>query len=646
MTPLANHEITSGVIRDKGHQRSILLATCAALMAVIASVSGLNVAQQEIAIELAASQTAVLWIVNAYTVALAAMLLPVGAVGDRWGRRPILLGGLALFVAASVASAMAPTVALMICARLASGIAAAMIMPVTLSVITSHFPEEDRPQAIGIWTAVAGGGGLLGMFVAAVLVDLSSWRWLFMPVIAFAGIAWVGTWKHVPNSRTEPEGPFDVAGSLLAVSGVGGLVLAIHEGPVRGWTEPLTLGLLFAGLASIAAFTFWELRSRAPLFDVRVFADRRLAAGSVTLVCAFAVLGGIMVVLFLYSQAVLGWSALRSMAGMMPMALAMMASSVLASRAVARLGLRTTMLAGIGIAATGIAGMAMQASTEGGYWSIAPWLATMAGGFGLAMTPSTESIARALPATRQGIASALNDATREFGTALGVASLGAVLASRYAGAIRTRLKSLPPEVADAVAEGISTATVVADGGGDRGLILSAAREAFIEGWGQSMWVGLTVTVLLFLFVLSRSWGPSETARNLATPLPQTSPMHSAPLHIGVVTSGETPTWIDASASDVELMRRLTKYLLPRSDYQLGADPTRRFRELASRGAWKEAVAVYFAAVGERWDREALILVSRSDEVVHGASHHTGGGNESSMRIRGGLDDAMTGDEPL
>lgn len=498
----------SPLITDRRRQRAVLLAICAALMAVIASVSGLNVAQREVAIAFGASQGTVIWIINAYTVALAAMLLPVGAVGDRWGRRPVLLAGLALFVLSSVGSALAPTAGAMIAARLACGVAAAMIMPVTLSVITSTFPEEDRSQAIGVWTAVAGGGGLLGMFAAALLVDLSSWRWLFAPVVVLACAAFAMVSSTVPDSRDGSAEPFDLAGALLSVVAVGGSVLAIHEGPTRGWTSPATLALLAAGMAAAAAFAEWERRRREPLLDVRVFGDRRLASGSLALVGAFAVLGGIMVVLFLHFQAVLGWSALRSMGGMMPMALAMMASSGLAPKVTARLGLRGTMLLGVGVAAAGLGGMAAWVSVAGGYLSVLPGMLVMAAGFGLAMTPSTEAITRALPAARQGVASALNDVTRELGTALGVASLGAVLSAGYGASIRARLAAHPREVTDAVAEGIGTAGEVAARAADPAAILAAAKDAFVDGWSQAMWVGLGVTAALFVFLLLR--GPSSS----------------------------------------------------------------------------------------------------------------------------------------
>lgn len=237
------------VIDDPRRRRAILIAVCIALMAVIASVTGLNVAQPELAVEFDASQSTVLWFINLYTISLAAFLLPFGALGDRLGRKPVLLVGLALFGAANVAAGVAGSSEVMLVARLAAGIGAAMIMPVTLAVITSTFPPEERSKGIGAWTAVAGGGGILGMYLSALLVDVASWRWLFVLPVALVLVAVVVIVRAVPDSREHTEHRFDVVGSILSVLAVVGLIYALHEGPVHGWSEPTTvLGLVGASL--------------------------------------------------------------------------------------------------------------------------------------------------------------------------------------------------------------------------------------------------------------------------------------------------------------------------------------------------------------------------------------------------------------
>ncbi|MEU8610614.1 MFS transporter [Actinoplanes sp. NPDC048791] len=501
---------TGTTINDPRRRRAILVAVCIALMAVIASVTGLNVAQQEIAVAFDASQSTVLWIINTYTISLAALLLPLGALGDRWGRRPVLLAGLIVFGAASAVAGLAPSTEVMIAARLLSGVGAAMIMPVTLAVITSTFPDEERSKAIGVWTAVAGGGGILGMYLSAVLVDLADWRWLFVLPVALVAVAVALALRSVPDSREESAHGFDIVGSLASVVAVVGLVLVLHEGPVRGWTTPVTLVSLLIGVLGTAGFVAWELRRTAPLLDVRLFRERGLAGGSLALLTVFGVQAGIFVVLFPFLQAVLGWSGLRSTLALMPMAAMMMLASGLAPRVAARVGGRSTMATGILLGGVGLALMATSVSIEDGYLSVLPGMLAMGLGMGLTQTPATEAITSALPRERQGVASALNDVTREFGTALGVALLGAVLSAGYRNAVDTRLDAIPPEAAGTAREGIANALAAADSaGGQAPALIRAAQESFVDGWQQAMWAGVGVMAVLFVYVLAR--GPLRTA---------------------------------------------------------------------------------------------------------------------------------------
>jgi len=498
-------------IQDPRQRRTILIGVCIALMAVIASVSGLNVAQPELTVAFDASQTEVLWFINIYTISLAALLLPLGAMGDRWGRRPMLLAGLFVFGTASAAAGLAPSAAIMLAARFLSGVGAAMIMPVTLAVITSTFPDEERSKAIGVWTGVAGGGGILGMYLSAVLVDLASWRWLFVLPVVLVVVAIVVALRSIPNSRAASGHGFDTVGSLSSVVAVVGLVLFLHEGPERGWTAPATLLSLLVGVIAVAGFVLWELRRQAPLLDVRLFRERRLASGSVSLLTVFGVQAGIFVVLFPYFQAVLGWSGLRSTLALMPMALLMMFASGLAPKVAARIGSRSTMASGIFLGVVGLVFMATFVSVDGGYLSILPGMLAMGLGMGLTMTPSTEAITSALPREHQGVASALNDVTREFGTALGVALLGAVLTAGYRGAMDSRLDGVPDDAARTAREGVANALAAADGAGPQARALTrAAQESFVDGWQQAMWAGAVVMAVLFVYVLAR--GPQRPAR--------------------------------------------------------------------------------------------------------------------------------------
>ena len=495
---------TGPTIADPRQRRAVLIAVCIALMAVVASVTGLNVAQPDLAVEFDASQGAVLWFINLYTISLAALLLPLGALGDRWGRKSVLLAGLALFGAANVAAGLATSTEMMLASRFVSGVGAAMIMPVTLAVITSTFPEQERAKGIGAWTAVAGGGGLLGMYLSALLVDVASWRWLFVLPIALVVAAIALTVRSVPNSRDIVEHPFDNVGSVTSVVAVLGLVFALHEGPVHGWAEPATLAALVAGMIAAGTFVAWELRQKAPLLDVRLFGELRLAIGSLALLTVFGVQAGTLVVLLPFLQLILGWSALNATLGMLPMALLMMFSSVIAAKVAARFGSRATMAAGILLVSVGLVLMAALVSVEGGYLNVLPGMLAMGLGMGLAMTPSTEAITSSLPREKQGLASALNDVTREFGTAIGVALLGAVLTAGYRNSITSDLTTVPDGVADPAREGLANAVAVADGLGTQSdALVRAAQESFIDGWQHAMLAGAAVMVVLFVYVIAR-----------------------------------------------------------------------------------------------------------------------------------------------
>jgi EmrB/QacA subfamily drug resistance transporter len=508
LSSAADH--ADSTIHDARQRRAILIAVCVALMAVIASVTGLNVAQPQLAVEFDASQSEVLWFINLYTISLAALLLPLGALGDRWGRKPVLLIGLTVFGVANVAAGLATSSEMMLASRFLSGVGAAMIMPVTLAVITSTFPEEERSKGIGVWTAVAGGGGILGMYLSALLVDVATWRWLFVLPVALVVVSVAMIVRSVPNSREHAEHRFDTVGSATSVIAVLALIFVLQEGPVNGWTEPATLLALIGGVLAAVGFVAWELRQPAPLLDIRLFGERGLASGSVTLLAVFGVQAGIFVVLFPFLQVVLGWSALHATLAMMPMALLMMLASVLAPPVAARIGSRSTMATGIFLGGTGLVLMASLVSVDGGYLSILPGMLAMGLGMGLSMTPSTDAITSSLPRERQGVASALNDVTREFGTALGVALLGAVLSAGYKTSIDPRLDGIPTDIADTAREGVANAVAAADGAGPQAqALVRAAQESFVDGWQHAMWAGAAVMAVLFVYVLAR--GPQRAA---------------------------------------------------------------------------------------------------------------------------------------
>jgi len=260
---------------------------------------------------------------------LAALLLPLGALGDGLGRKPALLAGLAVFGAASMASGLANGTVTMLAARLVAGVGAALIMPATLAIITSTFPPAQRSEAVGIWTAAAGGGGVLGMLVSAALVDLVGWRWFFALPVLLVMVALPLGLRGIPNtSEPFPRG-YDLAGALTSLAGVVGLILGLSQGPEKGWTSPAAWAGLLLGAAGVIGFVAVELGRPWPLLDPRLLRRPGLAVGSMTLLAVFGVPTGVFVLLYPYLQMVRGWTGLGATLALMPMPVLMIACSAL-----------------------------------------------------------------------------------------------------------------------------------------------------------------------------------------------------------------------------------------------------------------------------------------------------------------------------
>lgn len=381
-------------------------------------------------------------------------------------------------------------------------------------MITSSFPGEARSRAIGMWSAVAAGGGLLGMYLSALLVDVATWRWLFALPVMLTVAALAITFTSVPNSRQQITGRYDFIGAATSIVAVVGVTFALHEAPSLGWGNPsIFVALVIAALA-LAAFIVRQLRTSAPLLDIRYFRTRGLSSGSLLMLVLFGVQAGISLVLYPFFQVVLGWSGIMATLGLMPLALLMMLASGLAPRVAARAGLRTTMVTGLALSTIGLVLMATLISADGGYLPVLPGLIVLGLGSGLAMTPSTEAITGSLPAEEQGVASAINDLTRELGAALGVALLGGLLTAGYRTAISPHLTGLPDGIAETAREGVANAAIASQqAGADAEGLLESAHEAFITGWQQAMWAGVAVMATLLIITMiraPRTTGTSDT----------------------------------------------------------------------------------------------------------------------------------------
>ena len=432
----------------------VLAVVSLALMTVVSAVSGLNVALPDLARETGATQTQITWIVDAYTVVFAGLLLFAGALGDRFGRRGLLVGGLAVFGAAAGLGMLTSDPAQLIVLRALMGVGAAAIMPTTLSVITTSFPPEDRPRAIGVWVGVAGGGAVLGLFGSGILLEFFSWSSFFGLNVVLASVALVGTLLVVPGSVDSDPPRLDLVGGLLSLLAVAGIVFGIIEGPERGWDDVLTVAGLVTGIVALGAFVLWELRVDQPMLDPRLFRNRSFSAGSLTVMVQFFAAFGLFFVVIQYLQFVVGRSPLQTAVALLPLPLVMIPLARNAPRIARRVGFRRLAPAGLALTATGLVVVA-QVERELSYGSFALGLVLFAAGMALAGTPSTTAITESLPESKQGVASAVNDTARELGSALGIAILGSVLNQQYRDGMAEAVQGLPPAVADGAQSSIA-----------------------------------------------------------------------------------------------------------------------------------------------------------------------------------------------
>lgn len=481
-------------------QRRILLAVLAfALMMVVSAVSGLNVALPDLARDTGASQSQVQWIVDAYTIVFAGLLLPAGALGDRFGRRRVLLGGLVVFGVAAATALTSRDPGALIALRAVMGLGAAGVMPVTLSIITTSFPPQERGRAVGVWVGMAGGGAVLGLFAAGILLEFFAWNSFFALNVTLAVIAIVGVLRFVPSSR-DPQPPRpDPVGAVLSLVLVTGLVFGIIEGPERGWGDAYTLAALVVGVLAAVGFVVWELRADAPMLDPRLFRLRGFAMGSLSLTAQFFAAFGFFFLVLQYLQYVVGFSPLRAAAAMLPLPLVLIPLARRAPGIADRFGFNVVGATGLTSMAAGLV-VVSRLRVDLSYGTFGTGLVLFAAGMALAGTPATTAVVSSLPAQQQGVASAVNDVSRELGSALGIALLGSVLNAQYRSHLDTA--GLPPQLADGARESVAfVQSDVVDRLGPAGVRLAASAErAFVDGVGAAMLVAAGVLLVAAAFV--------------------------------------------------------------------------------------------------------------------------------------------------
>ena len=498
MTP---HDIDPFVYRRRW---AILAVLCLSLMIVIVGNTSLNVALPTLARSLDASDTSLQWMVEAYALVFAGLLFTAGTLGDRFGRKGALQFGLVLFLAGASSATWAGSAGDIVIARGVMGIAAAFIMPSTLSILTHVFPAHERPKAIAIWAGISGSGAAIGPIASGWLLEHFWWGSVFLVNVPIITLALVAGAILVPSSRDPEHSPVDVPGALLSIVGLGSLVYGIIEGPHHGWTSSTGLTIFAVSAVTLALFIWRERTARHPMLDLQLFRDRRFSVASAGMTLTFFAMFGTFFLVAQYFQLVLGYSALDSGLFQLPMAFVMMAIAPQSPKLVARFGAARVVPAGLTLTAVGLA-IFSQAQVDSSIWEIYLAIIPLATGMALTMTPLTTMIMASVPIAKAGVGSAMNDTTRELGGALGVAILGSVVTSRFASHLGPALDGLTGDLRERAVTGLSGAFEVAQTIGldtpDGQAIATAARQSFVDGMGAAAIFGA-----LFVFaaaVMSR-----------------------------------------------------------------------------------------------------------------------------------------------
>ncbi|MCM4079561.1 DHA2 family efflux MFS transporter permease subunit [Paractinoplanes hotanensis] len=451
-----------------------LAALALSTLAVGLDTTVLSVALPTLARDLDATTGDLQWFTTAYLLVLAAALLPAGVLGDRLGRRRMLIGALVLFGAASVACAYAQTSGQLIAARAVLGLGAAVIMPLSGAVLTVLFPAGERTRAMSIWVTASALGIPLGPLLGGWLLDNFWWGSVFLinvPVVV-AGVLALSLWlpeSHGARSR------LDLPGIVLSAAGLAGVTYGIIEAGERGWSDARSLITIAAGIALLAGFVLWQRRAAHPLVDLALFRNRAFTGGAVlATVASFAMLGLLFSLPQLFS-AVGGHDAFGSGLRLLPVIGGLVVGARFAEKLARRLGARLVIAGGLGlIAVASLLGAQTTAST--GYGYVAVWITITGVGLGLTMPPALDAALGALPPAGSGVGNALLQAMRQVGGAIGVAVLGTVLNSAY----RERV---PAVAADSVTSGVAVARQTGDAG-----LLASVREAFAYGMERSLLV--------------------------------------------------------------------------------------------------------------------------------------------------------------
>ncbi|WP_405507250.1 DHA2 family efflux MFS transporter permease subunit [Streptomyces purpurascens] len=486
--------VTNGVRQDPRRWWA-LGALVASMLTLGFDMTILNVALPTMAADLGATTGEQQWMADAYVVVFAALMLPAGLLGDRFGRRLMLVTGLGIFLAGSVAGTLAGDVTWVVAARAVMGVGGALVMPLALSVLPSLFGPDERGKAIGVMSAASALGMPLGPILGGWLLDHFWWGSVFLVNVPMVGIGITACLFLLPETSDPASPKVDTISKALTAAGLGALVYAIIEAPTRGWGDPLVAGFLTGSAVLLTALVLRERRAARPMLDMELLGHRGFLVNTLTATLVTFVLAGLLFLLPPYLQAVLGHDALGTGLRLLPMMGGLVVAARAAQPVAARLGPPAVVSGGLVVLAFA-AFLGSRTAADSGYGFTALWLTITGIGFGFAVVPAMDGAMAALPADRAGSGSGLLMTLRQVGSAIGIALLGSLLAGVYRD--RLDVTGLPARAADTAGESVVAAHLVAERTSTPGLAASA-DSAYVHGMGVVLLVCGVASLVAALF---------------------------------------------------------------------------------------------------------------------------------------------------
>ncbi|MET7455966.1 MFS transporter [Streptomyces sp. NPDC005574] len=486
-----------------------LLVLCLSLLIVVMANTSLIVAAPDMTRDLGLSSSDLQWVIDGYTVPYAALMLVLGAIGDKYSRRGALVTGLVIFAGGSVMGSLVDQTHLVIAARAIMGIGAAVVMPATLSLLVAIFPRHERARAITAWTATSGLAIAVGPLVAGWLLEDHAWGSTFLINVPVAVVAVVGALALIPPSKAQGVGRIDLVGGLLSIVSVGSLVYAAIEGPHFGWGAGPVTAAIVAGVGLIA-FVAWELRHPHPMLDVRKFALRPFSGSMIAVLFFFFGTFGAIYYATQFLQFVLGNDALETGVRLLPLAGAVFVGAAVTGRLTPRLGVKAMVVTGMAIGTAGVL-LLVRVDQGSSYTDFLPTLLLLGFAIGLSVSPATDTIMGSFPENELGVGGGANDTSLELGGSLGIAVLGSLLGTAYRDKLTDLVGGHLPAAAldtakDSVGGGLAVAEQIARtpsaGPGQAQALVDAVHESFAHAVAGTSLVGGIIMAAGTLIVLA------------------------------------------------------------------------------------------------------------------------------------------------